>query len=276
MSTPTDPAVPRAGVGDAFDSAVAGFATWTPLLWDPVGAATVDAAGPRPADRVLDACCGNGSAAIPAAHAVGPEGLVDAVDLSANLLAAGRERSTTMPWLRFHHADAATWPGTGYDVLTCVFGVFFLPDPDAGTRHLVAGVRPGGRAAVTVWARGSVDPLIVPFLTAVGRERPLPPPGPLQRTSEQLADPGRFARWLGETGLVDVDVVTHRADVPVDPDLCWALVTGSATAGLLLGLDDPAVARVRDAYREAVAGVEVFRVAASIGTGRRATSDRTG
>ncbi|MET0188654.1 MAG: methyltransferase domain-containing protein, partial [Pseudonocardia sediminis] len=247
-----------------------------PLLWDPVGAATVDAVGPRPGDTVLDACCGNGSSAIPAARAVGPGGRVDAVDLSANLLAAGRDRGTGLPWLHFHRADAATWPGTGHDVLTCVFGVFFLPDPDAGTRHLVAGLRPGGRAAITVWARGSVDPLIVPFLTAVGRERTLPPPGPLQRTSEQLADPGRFARWLGDAGLDDVDVVTHRADVAVDPDLCWALVTGSATAGLLLGLDGAAVGRVRDAYREAVADVGVFRVAASIGTGRRPSGDRTG
>jgi ubiquinone/menaquinone biosynthesis C-methylase UbiE len=52
------------------------------LLWDPLGEAYVDLVAPAPGDRVLDACCGAGASAIPAARAVGASGTVDAVDLT--------------------------------------------------------------------------------------------------------------------------------------------------------------------------------------------------
>ncbi|WP_260478999.1 methyltransferase domain-containing protein [Kibdelosporangium aridum] len=55
-----------------------------------MGAATVAVAGPKPGDRVLDACCGAGASAVPAARLVGPEGVVDAVDLSGAMVDALR------------------------------------------------------------------------------------------------------------------------------------------------------------------------------------------
>jgi ubiquinone/menaquinone biosynthesis C-methylase UbiE len=45
---------------------------------------------PQPGERVLAACCGIGSSAIPAAHAVAPDGSVDAVDIAGALLTHGR------------------------------------------------------------------------------------------------------------------------------------------------------------------------------------------
>ncbi|MFD7660601.1 methyltransferase domain-containing protein, partial [Actinosynnema sp. NPDC059797] len=90
---------------DAFEVGGAEFVEWASQLWDPIGAETVGIARPRPGERVLDACCGTGSSAVPAARAVGPDGLVDAVDLAPTLLAAGARRAADLPQLRFHHAD---------------------------------------------------------------------------------------------------------------------------------------------------------------------------
>jgi len=39
-------------IGGLFDASVTGFERWTPLLWDPVGAATCAAADPRPGGRM--------------------------------------------------------------------------------------------------------------------------------------------------------------------------------------------------------------------------------
>jgi ubiquinone/menaquinone biosynthesis C-methylase UbiE len=77
----------RVTIGEVFSAGAEEFHRWSPLLWDPVGQATAQAAFPTPGERVLDACCGAGASALPAARAVGPDGRVDAVDLARSLLA---------------------------------------------------------------------------------------------------------------------------------------------------------------------------------------------
>src|SRR4051794_22697455 len=72
--------------GLAFTDGALQFEAWSQDLWDPVGRDVVAAAELKPGQRVLDACCGTGAATFPAAAAVGPEGSVDAVDLSTGLL----------------------------------------------------------------------------------------------------------------------------------------------------------------------------------------------
>ncbi|MEU3621339.1 hypothetical protein [Amycolatopsis coloradensis] len=56
------------GTRRAFDDAAADFTALGRHLWEPIGEATAAAAGIRTGDRVLDACCGTGASAIPAAR----------------------------------------------------------------------------------------------------------------------------------------------------------------------------------------------------------------
>ena len=62
-------------------------------FWDRFGARTVDRARVGPGDRVLDACCGTGASAIPAALAAGATGTVLGIDLSEPALALGRAKA---------------------------------------------------------------------------------------------------------------------------------------------------------------------------------------
>lgn len=262
-------------IGALFDASAAGFAVWTPLLWDPVGEATVAAADPQPGHRVLDACCGAGAAALPAARAVGTDGHVDAVDLAGGLVAAGRERAPDVAsHLAFHTADVTTWTAPAYDVVTCVFGVFFLPDMDAGTAHLLGLLRPGGRIAVTTWQSGSVDPLIGPFAQAATVEHAAvgnTTPSPLRRreAAGRVDSADKLGAWLGGVGARDVAVRTFARDVPVTPDLAWQLCVGSAARALIEGLDDAAVARIREWYQPAT---DTFAIRALIATGARSAA----
>ncbi|WP_060577338.1 MULTISPECIES: class I SAM-dependent methyltransferase [unclassified Pseudonocardia] len=162
-----------------FDEGSDRFAGWTSALWDVHGAALVQAAAPRPGERVLDACCGGGSSALPAARAVGPSGRVHGVDLAERLLATARARATDagLGNVEFACADVAGWPRSGYDVVLCGFGVFFLPDMDAGTDLLVGLLRDGGRFVMTCWPTGSLEAVFGPFF-AGGRATP---PGPPRR-----------------------------------------------------------------------------------------------
>ena len=101
-----------AGVTSVFDAAARDFIALAPLLWDRVGQIVVESAPPQDGARVLDACCGAGSAALPAAECAGPNGQVDCVDLSAPLIEALKSRLADSPYLGRVHAftaDITTW-----------------------------------------------------------------------------------------------------------------------------------------------------------------------
>lgn len=266
------------GVGAVFDAAADRFMMWSPLLWDRVGAASVAAAAVAPGERVLDACCGAGAAALPAGRAVGPSGRVDAVDLSAGLLDAGQRRVQAEGIaVTFHHADLMAWTGGPYDAALCVFGVFFLPEMDAGGARLVELLRPGGRIAVTTWERGSVEPVVGPFAeaataahAAVGTVAPMPSPT-VRANNARVDGPERLTDWLSGLGLDGIEVTVERFDVPLTDELAWSFVTGSGTLAMLGGLAPEAVERVRTSFLATLRerGTDRLRVAAVIGVGHR-------
>src|SRR5690606_13164393 len=78
---PENPWADSAETARTFDAASGDFDELTPTVWGPAGQALVFQLGVAPDEAVLDACCGTGSSALPAA-AVGPEGLVHGVDVA--------------------------------------------------------------------------------------------------------------------------------------------------------------------------------------------------
>lgn len=261
-------------LGAVFDAAHREFTILSPLLWEPIGAATVARSAPRPGDRVLDVCCGAGSSAFPAAAAVGPAGQVDAIDLADRLLDLGRARAGRqgLRHLHFTRADATTWPGVdgGYDVVQCVFGVFFFPDMELGSTHLVSLLRPGGRFVATTWARSAIKPVPEVLVDAMRREGAGEPPAGAGSPTDRIETPETLARWLGDRGLTGVEVteVPHR--VPLTPEVAWAIVMGAAMRALVMGLDEETVERVRARFIALLAerGVDTFNATTLIGTGR--------
>lgn len=254
----------------AFDRAAADFSRLAPLLRDPVGAATVTVSRPAPGERVLDACCGDGAAAVLAAEAAGPVGEVDAVDLSAGMVALARRRAGRHGNLRLHRADVTTWSRSGYDLVQCVLGVFFLPDMDRGSEVLVGRARPGGRVAVTSWRAGAMVPAGRALVAAVAAERGSAVPTPVASARlQEVQEPEAFRRWLTSRGLVDVEVATAVHEVPSTAEALWLLVLGSGFRGLLDGLDEPAAARVRAGYLGALAGGPAVDASTLVGLGRR-------
>ena len=118
--------------------------------------------------RVLDVCCGPGMLSAGAlergAEAVGLDFSVEAVELARKLVPKGRfERGD---------AQALPYPAGHFDAVLCGYGLMHLPEPAAALREILRVLRPGGRAALSVWdatgfgfgliyeavhARGSMD-----------------------------------------------------------------------------------------------------------------------
>ncbi|BEL06812.1 hypothetical protein Q0Z83_050030 [Actinoplanes sichuanensis] len=253
----------------AFDTAATDFERLGEHLWKPIGRATVERTAPEPGDRVLDACCGNGASAIPAAVRVGDRGLVDAVDRSPALIEDLRSRASGLTSLATHAADVTSWPGRGYDVVQAALGIFFFPDMAAGTEHLISRARPGGRAGFTIWRR---DAMVAPgtyLRQAVSRVTGNPPEPRPSGPVEEIDVAGAFRSWLAERGLSDVTVTTHELRLAVTPELAWLVVTGSGFVTVLSGLDEAQTAEVRAVYLDSLLrdGVTEFDATTLVGVG---------
>jgi SAM-dependent methyltransferase len=257
-------------LGAVFSAAHVEFAVLSPLLWEPAATATLALSKPRPGERVLDVCCGAGASAIPSAEAVGTGGRVDAIDLAGALLDAGRAEAARrgLHQLRFVQADATTWlpesHGDGsYDLVQCVYGIFFLPDMDAGAAHLVSLLRPGGRLAITTWQSGAISPvpeLLVQAVTEVGQG----PPEQLTRPPvERINTPDLLASWLTGLGLRDVEVIEVPRQVVMDERNAWALIMGGGLRALVMGMDAGTTERVRIRFIELLAHRELWSLNAN-------------
>lgn len=247
-------------VGDVFSDGAAEFHRWSPALWDPVGEATTAVSAPRPGERVMDACCGAGASALPAARAVGAEGRVDAVDLASGLLEIGADRARRegLDALRFHRHDVTAWtaPDGGYDLVQCALGVFFFPDMDRDTASLVQLLRPGGRFTVTVWEKGALGGWGQALKDAVESERAWPDRPQLAQLA-RIDTSDTLAAWLTDLGLAAPRVEQRALPVPITPETAWDLAVGSGTRSLLDGLTPAAVERVRARF---TAGLDAGRV----------------
>ncbi|WP_410599350.1 class I SAM-dependent methyltransferase [Amycolatopsis sp. lyj-90] len=260
----------KVGTQRAFDEAAADFAALGRYLWEPIGAATVAAAGLGRGARVLDACCGTGASALPAARVVGPEGVVDALDLSGPMIGELRRLSADLPQLRAHQADATAWETDGYDAVLTALGIFFFPDMTDGTERLISRVRPGGRAVFTIWRGGSMvtaGRYVGRAMAAVTDSAPPPErePGLIDRINQAES----YAEWLSARGLSDVDVVVNELRLTMTPEVAWLVIIGSGFRGLLSDLEPAVVEQVRERYLDSLRdeGVTELDVTTLIGSG---------
>jgi tRNA/tmRNA/rRNA uracil-C5-methylase (TrmA/RlmC/RlmD family) len=90
---------------------------------DALSAAVLDMLRPRPGEVALDLFCGAGLFAGALAAAVGPDGMVVAVDTDRTAVRDARHNLRDTPWVRVHAADAAAalarggWPPPALAVL---------------------------------------------------------------------------------------------------------------------------------------------------------------
>lgn len=226
----------------------------------PVTDVLVAAAALAPGEHVLDVGCGTGPTTRRASSAVGPEGSVTAVDVSADMVAAARSRATAAP-VEWVVADAATWSGARrtFDAVISQFGVMFFDDPSVAFANLSRLTAPGGRLCVAVWPdRRRSELFELPLSVALdalercgARPAEVPPPdeGPFS-----LGDESTVRELLSGAGWSDVSVTAHELPMAfgggLDP-------RAAALAALDVGPTRLVTAGIGDAVRtEVVAALE--------------------
>lgn len=138
-----------------------------------VGETLCEAADVRAGLQVLDVACGNGNAALAAAHRFCK---VVGVDYVPALLQRARDRAAAERLeIDFVEGDAEAlpFPAESFDVALSTFGVMFAPDQARAARELTRVVRRNGTIALASW---TPEGFIGRLLSTVGKHVP-PPAG---------------------------------------------------------------------------------------------------
>lgn len=152
----------------------------------PLAEALVEAADPRPGQRVLDVACGSGNVALVAARRY-CETL--GIDYVPALLARARQRAHAEGLAcEFQLADAQALPfaEASFDVVLSALGVMFAPDQERVASELLRVTRPGGTIALANWMPTSFGASLLGALSQYA-----PPTAPLKTVT----------RWGTEQGL---------------------------------------------------------------------------
>ncbi|MDC0947931.1 class I SAM-dependent methyltransferase [Gammaproteobacteria bacterium] len=114
----------------------------------------------RPGYRVLDLATGSADLALPFARRVGPDGLVVASDINAEMLQQGRDRAInqglmTDDPLQFCLVDAEKipFPDGWFDLVTISFGLRNVTHIDRALSSIRRVLRPGGRLMVLEFSK---------------------------------------------------------------------------------------------------------------------------
>ena len=249
----------RDGQRQQWNSAATGWRRWSELI---DGAASgiserlVELAGVEPGSRVLDVAAGYGEPSLTAARRAGSEGSVLATDISAEMIAFGRERAaaTGLENIKFVRSDAASldFPAASFDAALSRWGIIFEPDAEAAAARIRSFLEPGGRMAISSWGSPDRVPfLAIPMRTAMQRLGVPPPPpgtpGPLSRPTPQALgglleaagfsnveveeaevafewqSPEEFATFIGEIAPpITAMIASHPQEVQ---DETWAAIT---------------------------------------------------
>lgn len=217
-SKAVDPDAFRDTQREQWDVAAPGWKKWSGWLdrfAGSVSARLVEMAGIEPGNRVLDVAAGYGEPAMTAARKAGPDGTVVATDISAEMLAFGRERAADegIGNMEFMQADASAldFPAESFDAALSRWGIIFEPDGEAAAARVRGFLKPGSRMAISSWGVPERVPMIArPMKVAMELfDAPPPPPGtpgPLSRPTPDdirgLLEGGGFS----EVEVEDVEI----------------------------------------------------------------------
>lgn len=228
----------RARFYDDYTARLTGFAI-APLL---------DAANVRSGARVLDICCGPGTAS---AEAVKRGARVIGIDLSEEMIAAAKSKGIAADF-RTGDAEALQFMDLSFDCVVCNFGILHLTYPERGMAEAARVLTRGGRYAFATWRGPDVSPFFRAIMGAISAHGSmdvgLPPAPPPFR----FADRGEADKVMQGAGFSDVRFaeVPSVLECPLEAAIDY-IQRGTVRMTLLIEAQTPAArARIEDTIRE--------------------------
>jgi len=214
----------------------------------------LEAVGAKPGMRLLDVACGTGLLAGAAAE----RGLrVVGVDFAGSMVEQARRKHRKAEF-QLGDAEALAFDDSSFDVVTCLFGLLHLADPDAAIAQAFRVLKPGGRFAFTVWCDPDKAKFFEIVLSAIKRHGTLDVPLPSAPPLFRFSDHEEARRSLEAKGFIDA----RATDLPIllattSQGLLDFIQQGTVRMAMVLDHQSPAA---KDAiHRAIIEGAEPYR-----------------
>lgn len=219
----------RSDVAEFWDQLSEAYDPESVEFFRPVARRLVELADITAGSHVLDVGCGGGAVLSAAADAVGVEGRVLGIDISAGMV----ERTQALIRRRGLHqaeavvvdSDAPPVPARSLDALLSSMAVFLLPDPGAAFRAYACALRRGGRLAFSTFAGGDiwdrVEAAVRPFAPQLERSES-------DREQAWFATPHGIEALLSTSGFAEIEIRDEAQPVAyasADAWYQWTLTT---------------------------------------------------
>jgi len=249
--TPDRTRMPSNFVAKGADGYEATMGRWSRRLAAPF----LDFSGVPSHGRVLDAGCGTGSLTLALASHPGPVA-IEAIDFEEDFVAALRKRATD-PRISVQKGDVCALP-YGEQELDGVYSLLvlhFVSDPQQAVREMRRVLRPGGRAAATVWAYGGLPSWRLFWDAVFAIEPTVTDKDP--RAKRPMTGDGELRDAFERAGFAEVSdsLLTISMDYADFDDFWYPMVYGQGTfGGEFDALPQARRDRLRDAVRTAYLG----------------------
>jgi SAM-dependent methyltransferase len=209
----TDPDALRSRLIDGWEHSSLGWGRNADSIRDwgmPVSAAMIERLDLQAGERLLELAAGPGDTGFLAAELIAPGGTLICSDAAEGMLEVARRRAAEaglshveFKQLQLEWIDLET---ATVDAILCRWGVMLVVDPQSALGEMRRVLKPGGRAAVAVWAPAEENPWASIPSRALSELGHLPPPEPGVPTMFGLGAPGLLAEMLQDAGFTEVTV----------------------------------------------------------------------
>lgn len=204
--------------------------------------------------EILDVACGTGNVVLECASSIS-RAHFDALDISEGMLAKAQDNATkkNLTNIDFHLQDITKLSlEKRYDVITCSYALFFLPDAHKVLHTLISLLKEEGIVIFTSFLKNAFSPsneILLPLLRQYGS------------TSAKEYD---MNRWENLKRVEDIERLCKMACVEnvqieleeirygMSVDEWWELLNNTGYKGMLMELSPEDCERVRNKYYESM------------------------
>jgi len=204
--------------------------------------------------QMLDVACGTGNVVLECASFM-PKSTFDAIDISEGMLAKAKENASTkkLENITFQCKDISELASDKkYNVVTCAYALFFLPNPIKVLVSLTKLLKPRGIIIFTSFTEEAFSPsseILLALLQKYGSSTAKAYDANKWENLKTIKDIDRLCMM---SYVSDMQIQTEQIRYGMDVDAWWELLNNTGFKGMLMELSDENYEKVKSEYYKAM------------------------